>query len=218
MITDIQKRYNDSIEFDKARKAYKAKARNEYSHRFFTYVSASLICVVYFFFSLAVSYFISFASLSTAMVYAFFACFPAFKGMILFCENTVTSGKRDFGLIFWFLYSPRHFAISFGEALKGAVTLIWALFPFFVTSFVPPKYAITEKYALLFEIISAFLLFYGVFYWLAYTFFGKTDRECVSFAFSFLLHIIIVFLTDGLWLLPFLPYFSLSLIYSKNKK
>lgn len=152
-----------------------------------------------------------------AIIFAFFACFPALKGLFAFCEYTAESGKRDFGLIFSFLYSIRHFADSFGASLKAAVLLVWMMTPFCVAAFVPPRYSFTEKYALLFEVTAAFLLFYGLFYWLAFVLFEKADRESVSFSSSFLLHFLLVIITKGVWLLPFLPYAALSTVYSHKK-
>lgn len=216
MITDIQKRYNDSVNADETRKKIKKEARDEYSKRFFTYISASFLVAVFFGFCVSVSRLISFASDSAAIVTAFFACFPALKGMFVFCENTVTSGKRDFGLLFSFLYSPGRFVSSFGESLKAAVTLIWALTPFCVTSFALSGYGFGIKYKLLLEILSLFLLFYGAFYWMSYTVFGKTDRESVSFVCSFTLHFVIIYFTKGAWLVFFLPYAALSTVYKKR--
>lgn len=151
-----------------------------------------------------------------AVVYAFFACFPVIKGTFSFCESTAKSGKRDFGLIFRFLCSRRRFVRSFGESLRASVTLIFSLTPFFLCAYVPPRFAFYPEYGMFFEVTALFLLFYGVFGWLAYTVFGRADRESVTFAFSFLPHLALMYFTHGAWLLPFLPYAALSIVYSNH--
>lgn len=214
---DFNEIYHKQLTLEGMRKDAKRKARGIISDRFFTLAAGTLtgfgFCLGIFYSFRLLAFVLTAADINLDYLFGvlvYFICFPVILGVTEFCRCFLLTGKADFYIIFKSYYNLSSFLLYAEYSLLCLVVLLFLLFPFLLVTAIPYLFGAKEKTILVFEVISLFLLVYGVIYWLSFVFSKKLKSDYAGFYLSFLGHFIIAVLTRGLYLLFLFPYLCLS--------